>query len=99
MPYEGDAAAFWLLLGPDVELRRTDYDIPAAAEAMRATGMPDIDEMILRESLIEPADPDWVTQLLRDRRRERYSPALRSGVRSSGSASSISLVKMRSARL
>ena len=61
MPYEGDAAAFWLLLGPGAELRRTEYDIPAAAEAMRATGMPDIDEVILRESLLEPADPDWVT--------------------------------------
>jgi predicted phosphodiesterase len=61
MPYEGDAAAFWLLLGPDAELRRTAYDIPAAAEVMRATGMPDVDEVILRESLLEPADPDWVT--------------------------------------
>jgi hypothetical protein len=28
---------------------------------MRATGMPDVDEVILRESLLEPADPDWVT--------------------------------------
>jgi len=61
MPYEGDAAAFWLLLGPDAELRRTTYDVPAAAEVMRATGMPDVDEVILRESLLEPADPDWVT--------------------------------------
>ena len=99
-PTRATAAAFWLLLGPDVELRRTDYDIPAAVEAMRATGMPDVDEVLLQESLIEPADPDWVTQLLRDRRDvERYSPVLRSGVRSSGSASSISLVKMRSPRL
>ena len=57
MPYEGDAAAFWLLLGPDAELRRTDYDIPAAAEVMRATGMPDVDEVILRESLLEPRRP------------------------------------------
>jgi predicted phosphodiesterase len=61
MPYEGDAAAFWLLLGPNAELRRTQYDIDAAAAALRATGMPDVDEVILRESLLEPADPDWVT--------------------------------------
>jgi len=61
MPYEGEAAAFWLLLGPDAELRRTEYDVAAAAEVMRASGMPDIDEVILRESLLEPADPDWVT--------------------------------------
>jgi predicted phosphodiesterase len=62
MPYEGTAAAFWLRLGPDVELRRTDYDVPAAVEAMRATGMPDVDKLLLQESLIEPVDPDWVTR-------------------------------------
>jgi predicted phosphodiesterase len=62
MPYEGTAAAFWLLLGPDAELRRTDYDVPAAVATMRATGMPDVDRILLQESLIEPADPDWVTQ-------------------------------------
>jgi predicted phosphodiesterase len=61
MPYEGDAAAFWLVLGPDVEMRRTAYDVAAAAQAMRATTFPDIGEM-LRESLLEPADPDWVAE-------------------------------------
>jgi predicted phosphodiesterase len=61
MPYEGSAAAFWLLLGPDAELRRTDYDVPAAVETMRAGGMPDVDKVLLQESLIEPVDPDWVT--------------------------------------
>jgi predicted phosphodiesterase len=60
MPYEGTAAAFWALLGPHVELRRTDYDVAAAIAALRASGYPDVDEMMLRESLIEPADPDWV---------------------------------------
>ena len=62
MPYEGAAAAFWLLLGPGAELRRTDYDVPAAVEELRATGMPGVDEILLQESLIEPADPDWVTR-------------------------------------
>jgi predicted phosphodiesterase len=39
MPYEGVAAAFWLLLGPEPELRRTDYDVAAAVTAMgRTTG-------------------------------------------------------------
>lgn len=31
MPY-GAPGAYWALLGPDVELRRTDYDLDAAAE-------------------------------------------------------------------
>jgi diadenosine tetraphosphatase ApaH/serine/threonine PP2A family protein phosphatase len=67
MPYEGRAAAFWLLLGPDTELRRTDYDVAAAVETMRATGMPDVDRLLLQESLIEPADPDEVTRYFETR--------------------------------
>jgi predicted phosphodiesterase len=57
LPYEGVAAAFWLLLGPDVELRRTDYEVAAVIE-----GLSDDDRELLKESLIEPADPDWVTR-------------------------------------
>lgn len=59
MPYEGRAGAFWALLGPDVELRQTDYDLAAALPRLRAGGFDRTDEM-LRESLLEPADPDWV---------------------------------------
>jgi putative phosphoesterase len=61
MPYEGDAAAFWLALGPAIELRRTEYDTGAAVAGFRATDFPDLDEMF-RESLMEPADPDWVAE-------------------------------------
>jgi predicted phosphodiesterase len=63
LPYEGVAAAFWLLLGPDAELRRTEYDVGAGVEIMRASGMPDVEEVLLRESLLEPVDPDYVTKL------------------------------------
>jgi putative phosphoesterase len=62
MPYQGAAAAFWLLLGPDVELRRTDYDVAAAVDRMRAAGMPDIDELMLRESLLEPVSAAEVAE-------------------------------------
>jgi predicted phosphodiesterase len=62
MPYQGAAAAFWLMLGPDVQLRCTDYDVPAAVARMRAGGMPEIDELMLRESLLEPLDPDTVAR-------------------------------------
>jgi hypothetical protein len=64
MPYEGDAAAFWLLLGPGAELRRTAYDVPAAVDTLRATGMPGVEDVILRRALMEPADPDGITALL-----------------------------------
>jgi hypothetical protein len=41
MPYEGEVAAFWAVIGPEVTLRKTPYDIEAAAERVLATGWPD----------------------------------------------------------
>jgi predicted phosphodiesterase len=35
MPYEAEQGAYWALLGPDVELRRTPYDAEAAAQRIR----------------------------------------------------------------
>lgn len=61
MPYEGARGAYWALLGPDVELRRTDYDVDRALAEMRRGGFPDIDEM-LQESLIAPVDPREVAE-------------------------------------
>jgi predicted phosphodiesterase len=41
LPYELEAGnAYWAMLGPDVELRSTPYDLDAAIERMRAAGMP-----------------------------------------------------------
>ena len=40
LPYEGSPGAYWAVLGPDVELRRTAYDVEAAVERIRATGDP-----------------------------------------------------------
>jgi putative phosphoesterase len=67
MPYEDEAAAYWLLLDPEPELRRTDYDIAAAAEQLRAGGLPDIDEVMLRESLLEPVGAAFVARHFEDR--------------------------------
>jgi predicted phosphodiesterase len=39
MPF-GDPGAYWLLLGPDVQLRHTMYDLGKAAERIRATAYP-----------------------------------------------------------
>ena len=62
MPYEDEPAAYWLWLGPGAELRRTDYDIAAAAERMRAAGLPGLDELMLRESLLEPVGAAFVAR-------------------------------------
>ncbi|MGZ3616505.1 MAG: metallophosphoesterase family protein [Ktedonobacteraceae bacterium] len=39
MPY-GDPGAYWLLLGPGVTLRKTNYDLHAAADLVRTTKYP-----------------------------------------------------------
>ena len=56
-PYEGRAGAYWALLGPDVALRRTEYDLDDAARVLRATRAPDVEEF-LGDSLLAPVDPD-----------------------------------------
>lgn len=59
LPYEGRAGAFWLLLGPDVEFRSTEYDVAAGVDRLRQSGMPGIDEM-LPESLLQPVPREEV---------------------------------------
>ena len=54
MPYEGRAGAFWAIVDRGrVELRRTAYDLDAAAAAILASGYPDADDL-LQESLLDP---------------------------------------------
>ncbi len=43
MPF-GRPGAFWVMLGPDVELRRTSYDLEHAAARFRATSYPQAEE-------------------------------------------------------
>ena len=53
LPYEGRPGAYWALLGPDVELRRTSYALEEAAAAYRATSDPLAERMV--EMLEKPA--------------------------------------------
>jgi predicted phosphodiesterase len=52
MPYEDETGAYWALLGPDVELRRTEYSLDLAAERYRASGDPLAEQMV--ELLVSP---------------------------------------------
>jgi predicted phosphodiesterase len=45
-PYEGRRGARWALLGPDVELRQTDYDHDRTAELYRLSGIPQVEQDI-----------------------------------------------------
>ena len=46
MPYEGEVAAFWALLGPDVELRRTPFDVERSVDAVLESGWPDAESFV-----------------------------------------------------
>jgi predicted phosphodiesterase len=57
MPF-GTTGADWLLLGPGIELRKTQYDLNAAAEQFRRTEYPMVDEMAVRYILNPPSEKD-----------------------------------------
>src|SRR5512133_2710570 len=58
MPYQGSHGAYWALLGPDVELRCTRYDVNEAVRCCRASGDP-LAEAIAT-TLLTPPSPEEV---------------------------------------
>jgi len=56
MPF-GAPGAYWLLLGPGVELRHTPYDLAKAAGRIRATPYPQAEEFAER-NVLEPASEE-----------------------------------------
>ena len=65
-PREVRPAAYWALLGPDVELVSTDYDVAAAAEAVLASGQPSAEHVV--DVLLRPPSPDEAAVVLEQRR-------------------------------
>ena len=57
-PFAPPAGAHWLLLGPDVQLRQTMYDVERAAAEMRATGFPLVDTVAVRYVLQPPPESE-----------------------------------------
>ena len=55
MPF-GEPGAYWLLLGPDVELRRTTYDLVSAAARISATNYPQADDFAAHNILQPPSE-------------------------------------------
>ena len=66
-PY-GEPGAYWLLLGPGVELRRTPYDLVRAAEHVRATAYPQAEEFA--REILEPRPESEMIELF-----ERWAPS------------------------
>ena len=55
MPFQ-DPGAYWLLLGPEVQLRKTTYDLEKAAALVRQTTYPRADEFAARNILQPPTE-------------------------------------------
>ena len=77
MPYEGRPGAYWALLGPEVELRRTEYEIEAAAERIRASGFPNADGYA-REYVLASYSPEEATETFERMAAEREAAEPRS---------------------
>jgi putative phosphoesterase len=60
LPYEGRSGAYWALLGPDVELRRTEYDVDETIERYRRSGQPGVEQIV--EMMVEPPEPREVIE-------------------------------------
>ena len=58
LPYEGAHGAYWAVLGPGVDMRRSEYDARATADEIRALEAP-VDRLL--EHLLEPPDSETTT--------------------------------------
>ena len=62
MPFE-EPGAYWLLLGPGVALRRTSYDLDAAADRIRATDYPQAEAFATGNVLQPPSEAQMLEVL------------------------------------
>lgn len=59
MPYHELRGAFWAILGPDVDLRRSEYDLSETTAAYESSDDPLSKEMV--DVLVNPPSPEEVT--------------------------------------
>ena len=56
MPFQSPGGAYWLMLGPEVQLRQTRYDLEQAAARVRATQYPQAEDFAARNILQPPTE-------------------------------------------
>ena len=61
MPYEDDVAAFWAVVGDDIEFRRTAFDVERAVREIESSGWSEA-ESFVRENLLTPPSRQEATQ-------------------------------------
>ena len=64
MPF-GEPGAYWLLLGPNVQLRHTPYDLAKAAERIRDTKYPQAQDFAARNVLQSPSEGETLEAFTR----------------------------------
>ncbi|HKY52955.1 MAG TPA: metallophosphoesterase family protein [Anaerolineales bacterium] len=57
-PY-GNPGAYWLLLGPDVQLKHTNYDLTKATERIRETEFPGVEDFV-RDITQPPSEAEMI---------------------------------------
>jgi diadenosine tetraphosphatase ApaH/serine/threonine PP2A family protein phosphatase len=70
MPF-GEPGAYWLLLGADVQLRHTRYDLTRAAERVRDTAYPQAEDFAAHHVLQPPLEGEMLERLSRAELREK----------------------------
>lgn len=67
MPYEGEVAAFWAVIGDDADFRRTPFDVERAVAETRRSAWP-LAESFAAENLLEAITPAEATAQFRPAR-------------------------------
>ena len=60
MPYEGEVAAFWAIVGDDIDFRKTAFDVERAAAVIRTTGWPSAQEFVSENLLSAPSRAETI---------------------------------------
>ncbi|MGH9744038.1 MAG: metallophosphoesterase family protein [Candidatus Acidiferrum sp.] len=63
MPF-GEPGAYWAMLGPGIDLRRTEYDLVRAGERIRETNYPHADDFAAR-SVLQPPGEEAMLEVFR----------------------------------
>jgi putative phosphoesterase len=66
LPYEDAPGAYWAILGPDVTLRRTEYDFADAATRIRRSSCPDGEGFA--DAITSPLSRSTATETFEERR-------------------------------
>ena len=69
MPF-GEPGAYWLLLGPGIELRRTTYDLENAATRIRVTSYPQA-ESFAATNVIKPPSEASILEMFKSAEEQR----------------------------